>query len=123
MKNITKYAKENRLKKTLAEKRLFVLLRQQKIKFRTQRMFDFYIVDFLIPNKWLIVEMDGKYHNNQKEYDNKRDDYLKNKGFNILRFKNEDVFTNPLFIINSILNIKDKPAPKNYQDLYGTSKY
>ncbi|GAI06467.1 unnamed protein product [marine sediment metagenome] len=125
MRKVTKYAKENRKKPTPAEKQLKKLLLCWHIKFRTQRMMDFYIVDFLIPERWLIVELDGKYHNNpqQRSYDKRRNEYLQKKGFSILRFWNEKVFKQPESIKQSILNVLLKPPPKKYKDLYGKAEY
>ncbi|HDY88835.1 MAG TPA: DUF559 domain-containing protein [bacterium] len=125
MKKITGYAKENRKKLTPAEKQLKKLLLKWHIKFRTQRMMDFYIVDFLIPERWLIVEVDGEYHNNpkQRNYDKRRNIYLREKGFTVLRFWNKKVFEQPELIKQSILNILPKPAPKKWQDLYGKAAY
>jgi len=123
MKQITRYAKENRKHKTPAEKKLFNKLLHSKIKFRTQRMIDFYIVDFLIPDRWLIVEVDGKYHENVKLYDKKREQYLLNKGYKVIRFTNEQVFKNIDYIIAEILKVPLKDAPANWQELYGVSAY
>ena len=123
MKTIAKYAKENRKKKTPAELELFKLLRRWNIKFRTQRMIDYYIVDFLIPDRWLVIELDGAYHSTRTNYDKRRDNYLRRKGFTIVRFINEAVWNTPNYILEAINKIPLKPKPENIMDLYGTSKY
>ena len=56
----------------------------------------FYIVDFYLPFKNLIIEIDGKYHQQtrQKFEDDMRTQNLKNMGFKIKRIKNEEVNEN-----------------------------
>jgi len=53
-----------------------------------------YIADFLCFEKKIIVEIDGGIHNYQKEYDLIREQDLKNMGFDVIRFTNEDVLNN-----------------------------
>ena len=53
-----------------------------------------YIADFLCFEKKIIVEIDGGIHNSQKEYDLIREQDLKNMGFDVIRFTNEDVSNN-----------------------------
>jgi very-short-patch-repair endonuclease len=36
-----------------------------------------YYIDFYFPSKKLIIELDGAHHKKQKEYDKKRDEYIK----------------------------------------------
>ena len=68
----------------------------------------FYIVDFLFPEKNLVVEIDGKYHNDKfvNIDDTLRELHLKDAGYNIIRFTNQQVFddVNCKNIINKILN-------------------
>lgn len=42
------------------------------IKDRYQNIKQYYIVDFYIPNKNLIIEVDGNFHKEQEEYDELR---------------------------------------------------
>lgn len=91
MKIITKYAKQHRKNPTLAEKVLKAKLLRWNIEFRSQRQFDIYIVDFLIPKRRLVIEVDGGYHLDNQAYDSKREAYLKTLGLEILRISNEDV--------------------------------
>ncbi len=53
-----------------------------------------YRVDFYIPRKKLIIELDGhEYHSSpdQREYDAKRDRYLSLNGFHIIRFTGREI--------------------------------
>lgn len=54
----------------------------------------FYIADFYIPSKNLIIELDGKHHgqNIQHIKDSIRDYQIKNIGYKILRFDNIQIF-------------------------------
>ena len=91
---------------TKAEYVLWQELREQKIgyRFRRQVSIDAFIVDFYCHELKLIIEVDGPIHEEQKEYDYEREEYLKNLGYFILRFTNEEV----LFCReNTILKIKD----------------
>ena len=68
----------------------------------------FYIVDFFFTEQNLVLEVDGNYHNDieQKQKDIKREFTLKEeKGIKILRFSNEQIFSN---IDKIIQQIKEK---------------
>ena len=65
-----------------------------------------YIADFYCHKFKLIIELDGKYHEEkeQKIKDQERDEVLKLNGLDILRFKNEEVEKN---IDNVLIKIKN----------------
>ena len=101
-------AKNLRKKETRAEKILWEHLKQRKIagyKFRRQVPFDRFILDFLCPEKKLIIELDGKYHKDFKEKDKERDNYFRAKGYKILRIKNSEIYES---IENVIKRIKEE---------------
>ncbi len=52
-----------------------------------------YIVDFLCLEKELIIEVDGGQHADAREYDTARSEWLQSKGFQVLRFWNNQVLT------------------------------
>ena len=58
--------------------------------FEFQKPFGFYILDFLIPSKALIVEIDGDYHNDRIKQDIKRDKFCNECGLRVLRLHNDD---------------------------------
>ncbi len=62
----------------------------------------FFIPDFYCAEKKLIIEIDGKIHDFQKEYDERREEILQNMGLKILRFKNSE-----LNDISKVLNYID----------------
>jgi leucyl-tRNA synthetase len=71
---------------------------------------DFYIADFYCAKLKLIIEVDGKIHESQKEYDLERDSKLLEKGIYVLRIKNEGVSDpeNTIKIINTIIDQRIK---------------
>lgn len=81
---------------TDAEGKLWAHLRLRQLggyKFRRQHPIGTYIVDFFCIEKKLIIEVDGGQYDDNKCYDSKRDKWLENKGFRVLRFWNNEVLT------------------------------
>lgn len=75
---------------------------QLNFHFRQQHIINNFIVDFVCLEKRLIIEIDGKIHEYQKESDEERGKILESFGFNILRFKNEDVLEDVDKVLNKI---------------------
>ena len=89
-------ARKLRANMTLAEQALWNKIRRKQLGFKFLRQYivdDLYIVDFICLEKSLIVELDGGQHCENPD-DLKRDEYLKNKGFNIIRFWNNEISEN-----------------------------
>jgi len=51
----------------------------------------FYIVDFYCHEEKLVIELDGKIHEHQKENDKLRTEIINNKGIKLIRFKNNEI--------------------------------
>jgi len=66
-------------------------LRQHPIVFRIEGKERFFIADFYCREKRLVVEIDGKYHLRQKEYDQYRDLIVQGIGLQVIRVKNETI--------------------------------
>jgi len=101
---IFKRAKELRRDMTPTELKLHARLRAHRmsnVHFRPQHAIGNYIVDFCAPRKKLIIELDGSQHLEQEEYDMERTEFLKSKGYKVLRFWNNDVTNN----MDSVLNV------------------
>ena len=95
-----------RKRMTKAEKLLWSKLRKRQLKgmhFRKQHPIDCYIVDFYCHQAQLVIELDGKIHQYQKEYDRDRQEVIKLFGLTVIRFKNEEVETNMNGVVNRIL--------------------
>ena len=98
-----KRARELRQRMTDAESLLWINLRNRKfhgLKFLRQHpiIYDIYsdkplyfIADFYCAEKKLIIEVDGKIHDFQKEEDQHREEILKSLKLAVLRIKNEEV--------------------------------
>ncbi len=72
-------------------------LRQHPVIYQiTNQKPDYYIPDFYCAEKKVIIELDGKIHDFQKEKDEFRDSILTGMGIRILRLKNEE--TDDIFI-------------------------
>ena len=87
-------AKEMRQSMTDAEQLLWVALRKNQLDglhFRRQQVIDGFIVDFYCHAAGLIVEVDGPYHEDQKEYDTNRDQIMATHGLHTLRFTNDQI--------------------------------
>lgn len=69
-----------------------------------------YRVDFFIPELDLIIEIDGKHHLQQVEYDSNRDKTLKALGYKTIRHPAEAVYTQKglLELYNKILKVPEK---------------
>ena len=60
--------------------------------FRRQQIIDGLIVDFYCHAVGVIVEVDGPVHEGQADYDESRSQVFADRGLQVLRFKNEEVF-------------------------------
>jgi very-short-patch-repair endonuclease len=60
----------------------------------THAIIGIYIVDFFFPHKHLIVEINGKHQatDEGRKYDDNKDKYLKQIGFDVLRYTNIDIY-------------------------------
>jgi very-short-patch-repair endonuclease len=109
-------AKSMRANPTEAEKRIWSMLRDRRLasfKFRRQQVLDFYIVDFISISERLIIEADGSQHA-ESEDDTRRDGYLREQGFRLLRFWNNQVLGEPEAVKSAIfaaLNFPHPPKP------------
>ncbi len=112
------FAKELRKSQTNAEGLLWYYLKNKQLggyKFKRQQPIDKYIVDFVCFEKKLIIELDGSQHNEDKniKHDKIRDSFLRSLGFTILRFCNDEIFTNCFNILDFILHKLENPLDLN----------
>ncbi|MGF1540113.1 MAG: endonuclease domain-containing protein [Pleurocapsa sp.] len=100
-----KFAQELRQNMTPAEKILWQYLRAKRFqgfKFRRQQIIEGFIVDFYCHSLGLVIEVDGKIHDRQKDYDADRDKIIAAKGLFILRFTNQQVTENIESVLKTI---------------------
>ena len=96
-----------RQSQTDAEAALWARLRNkqlQGVKFRRQQPLGPYIVDFVSFERKTIVEVDGGQHNETeaRERDKERSAWLKGRGYQVLRFWNNEVLANTKGILEKI---------------------
>ncbi len=65
----------------------------------------FYIADFYCHEKKLVIELDGKIHERQKEQDELRTKVLNSMGLKVIRFKNEEVEHNIENVLKQLTQI------------------
>ena len=98
------FAKTLRADATDAERALWRILRARRfahIKFRRQAPIGSWIVDFISYEKRVIVEADGSQHADSKD-DARRTLDLEQRGFQVLRFWNNDILLRPLSVAEAI---------------------
>ena|SRR6185436_8337702 len=90
-----------------------VELKQVGFKFRQQVPVDHFIVDFACLAERLIVEVDGGTHSTEQEAakDKRRELYLKDQGFRVLRVWNSDVRQNLDGVMDMIVAALHTPTP------------
>ena len=103
-----------RKKSTLAERKLWALIRNDQlgVNFRRQHAIGNYIPDFVCIEKKLIVELDGSQHLEQQEYDQERTKYLNSLGYKVIRFWNNTVMKDLDGVILAILHALEEEAGK-----------
>ena len=98
-------ARNLRKNQTDAEKLLWKHLRSRQLdgyKFRRQCPIGRYIVDFVCKSNMLIVEIDGGQHAELTAKDEARTDFLNKEGYKVVRFWNNDVFSDTDAVLQSI---------------------
>jgi very-short-patch-repair endonuclease len=94
----TSAIKAKRLRKisTDAENRLWQKIRNRQVrgcKFKRQYPIEHYVADFICVEMGLIVEVDGGQHCENKK-DEIRTEFLESKGYEVIRFWNNEVLGN-----------------------------
>ena len=92
---------------TPAEKVLWEYVRNKKtgFKIRRQHIIHNFVTDFVCLPCKVVIEVDGKIHEQQREYDELRTEVLNQLGYKVIRFKNEEVLENPNKVADKIKSI------------------
>ena len=113
-------ARTLRKPQTDAEALLWYYIRDKQLdgyKFRRQQPIGPYIVDFACLSKKILIELDGGHHAGQREQDEARDRFLRNEGYRVLRFWNNEVFENCSGVLEAIrAAVKDPPPQQSAPD-------
>jgi very-short-patch-repair endonuclease len=89
-------ARELSRRQNEAERIVWTRLRGRRFvgfKFRRKVPLGAFIVDFVGFEKQLVIELDGGQYDAHRTYDSERDAWLRSQGFDLLRFWNNEVFT------------------------------
>ena len=123
--NQLEFARQLRSKQTDTENLLWSRLRAHRLsglKFRRQQPIGAYVVDFVCPEKKLIIELDGGQHQERIGYDAVRDAWLKSEGYIVLRYWNNEVMGNLEGVLEDIgrvagvfAEISPSPQPLSLQ--------
>jgi very-short-patch-repair endonuclease len=101
---------------TEAERKLWLGLRSlpmQNSHFRRQATIGPYFADFACHAKRLVIELDGGQHGDalHAASDAKRDAYMRQAGYRVLRFGNNDVMQNIEGVLEVIAEALSTPQP------------
>ncbi|MBN2159784.1 MAG: endonuclease domain-containing protein [Spirochaetes bacterium] len=91
---IIKLARTMRLNMTATEKILWNELKEKKFhgyRFRCQHPVYRYVLDFYCHAAALAIEIDGDIHKSRQDYDEFRDEFLKQCGITTIRFTNDEI--------------------------------
>jgi len=113
MSEITKAARKLRKNQTEAEIFLWQKLRYNKLGVKFRRQFPiifisdnrklFFIADFVCIEMKLIIEVDGGIHEKLMDKDEERTSVLDSLGYIVIRFTNEEVFSDVESVIQRIM--------------------
>jgi very-short-patch-repair endonuclease len=109
----TKLSRHLRRRTTIAERVLWNRLRSRALcglKFVRQEPVGPYIVDLVCREERLVIEVDGGHHA-ESSRDAIRDRWLRNHGYRVLRFWNNDVIANTGGVVEAIADSLQKPRP------------
>ena len=90
-------SRKNRHSGNLSEALLWQKLSRNQLNglhFSRQRIIGNYIVDFYCASQKTIIEIDGYSHETKGDYDERREEFLKSKGFKIIHIQDADIKDN-----------------------------
>jgi very-short-patch-repair endonuclease len=83
-----------RRESTFPERLLWSRLRDRRcggLKFRRQQPIGPYVADFFCASIGVVVELDGRSHDDQGDFDRQRQAYLERQGLRVIRVTNDRV--------------------------------
>lgn len=109
-------ARKLRSTPTDAERRLWYFLRRNNFHCHFKRQYPIgpYFVDLACVRLKLIIEIDGGQHASEHSYDAVRDQFLRDEGFEVLRFWNNEVLHQTEAVLGVIwraIKRKEEPPP------------
>ncbi len=75
-------------------------------KIRRQQSIGHYVVDFYCAEKKVVIELDGPSHGEQDQLntDEMRQKFLEEKGFVVIRYRNDQIFHNLEIVLEDLLS-------------------
>jgi very-short-patch-repair endonuclease len=113
VKGLTRVARRLRKHSTDTEGHLWRYLRDRQIegfKFRRQQPVGSYVMDFINFEKKVVIELDGGQHALHSG-DGIRDEWLRGEGYKVLRFWDNQVFSNLEGVLETIRDALLTPHP------------
>ena len=113
VKELTGAARSLRKQSTDTEQYLWRHLRDRQVegfKFRRQQPVGGYVVDFVNLEKKVVIELDGGQHVDDLS-DKMRDEWLRGEGYEVLRFWDNQVFSNLEGVLENIRDALLTPYP------------
>ena len=109
-------ARQMRRDATIPERAIWRLLktfRDQGFHFRRQVQIGKYYADIACHHAKLVIEVDGDTHaiGRGPEYDAQRDAFMRERGFEIIRFSNDDLMKNPEGVFSVIEKVLTEVTP------------
>jgi very-short-patch-repair endonuclease len=106
-------ARQLRRQATGPERLLWHLLRDRRLggaKFRRQHAVGPFVVDFYCPSHRLVIELDGRSHDDRGREDQERQEYLQSIAqLNIIRLNNDDVLHDSESVVLGLLKALGLP--------------
>ena len=91
---LTPFSQKLRREMTAQERHLWYdCLKTLPLRIRRQHVLGPYIVDFYVPEKRLVIELDGSQHFDSEgaEQDHKQDAYFTEHGITVVRYSNHEI--------------------------------
>jgi len=104
-------ARRLRIEQTDAEHRLWSRLRGSQLegfKFRRQHPLGPFFADFFCLEAKLVIELDGSQHADQLDRDERRTEFLRGAGYEVLRFWNYEVISEIDVVIQRIADALER---------------
>ena len=122
---LKEFARNMRKHQTAGEEAMWETLRDKQldgVKFRRQHAIEGFIGDFVSLEYRLVVEVDGTIHNFQAEQDQMRTELLNAVGFEVVRFKNEDILGHKYRVMDELrVILKNRKAELSTTPPQGTT--
>jgi len=72
------------------------------LKFRRQQPFGPYVADYFCASARVVVELDGRSHDERQVEDRRRQEFLERQGLKVIRFTNDQVLRNLVGVVEAI---------------------